>query len=246
MDGAVQTVYPRKNWSSLMLFNCDHPAVRSLTPDVVNRESGAYLHRMQWVADEDIGALPVEWNWLEGWNEKPAQGTPKVVHFTRGGPWFEQLAERRLRRALVRGARRDDAPRDGVTRCSRSRQRGGRSFARRGRIVSNGRRSPARRLELARSALSRSIRRMRAPTCSLAWRCKRRPPRRGVGQSGPRYRTWRRRADAYGAARDALVALGRLAEAVESFDRALALDPRLGRGLVQPRGRAASTSGAIR
>jgi hypothetical protein len=88
MDGAVQTVYPRKNWSSLMLFNCEHPSVRSLTPDVVNRESGAYLHRMQWAADEDIGDLPVEWNWLEGWNEKPATGLPKAVHFTRGGPWF--------------------------------------------------------------------------------------------------------------------------------------------------------------
>ena len=90
MDGAVQTVYPRKNWSSLMLFNCDHDAVRALTPEVVNRESGAYLHRMQWVADADIGALPVDWNWLEGWNEKPARGTPKAVHFTRGGPWFPQ------------------------------------------------------------------------------------------------------------------------------------------------------------
>jgi hypothetical protein len=89
MDGAVQTVYPRKNWSSLMLFNCDHPAVRGLTVDVVNRESGAYLHRMQWAAEEDIGALPVEWNWLEGWNEKPAHRTPNAVHFTRGGPWFE-------------------------------------------------------------------------------------------------------------------------------------------------------------
>jgi hypothetical protein len=88
MDRAVQTVYPRKNWSSLMLFNCEHPAVRTLTVDCVNRESGAYLHRMQWVADADIGALPVEWNWLEGWNSKPASGTPKVVHFTRGGPWF--------------------------------------------------------------------------------------------------------------------------------------------------------------
>ena len=64
--------------------------MRALTPEVVNRESGAYLHRMQWVADEDIGALPVEWNWLEGWNEKPASGTPNAVHFTRGGPWFEQ------------------------------------------------------------------------------------------------------------------------------------------------------------
>jgi len=90
MDGAVQTVYPRKNWSSLMLFNCDHDAVRALTPQVVNRESGAYLHRMQWVADADIGALPVDWNWLEGWNERPARGTPKAVHFTRGGPWFPQ------------------------------------------------------------------------------------------------------------------------------------------------------------
>jgi hypothetical protein len=89
MDGAVQTAYPRKNWSSLMLFNCEHPSVRRLTPDIVNRETGAYLHRMQWVGDDEIGVLPVEWNWLEGWNEKPAHGTPKAVHFTRGGPWFE-------------------------------------------------------------------------------------------------------------------------------------------------------------
>jgi hypothetical protein len=90
MDGAVQTRYPRKNWSSLMLLDCGHPSVRRLTPEVVNSQSGAYLHRLQWVADEDIGALPPEWNWLEGWNEKPPAGTPKAVHFTRGGPWFEQ------------------------------------------------------------------------------------------------------------------------------------------------------------
>jgi hypothetical protein len=89
MDGAVQTAYPRKNWSSLMLFNCEHPTVRKLTPEVVNTESGAYLHRMQWVSDEDIGSLPVTWNWLEGWNEKPKNGTPNAVHFTRGGPWFD-------------------------------------------------------------------------------------------------------------------------------------------------------------
>jgi lipopolysaccharide biosynthesis glycosyltransferase len=90
MDGKVQTSYPRKNWSSLMLFNCEHPSVKKLTPEVVNRESGAYLHRMQWAADDEIAELPVEWNWLEGWNEKPAKGTPKAVHFTRGGPWFAQ------------------------------------------------------------------------------------------------------------------------------------------------------------
>lgn len=90
MDGKPQTVYPRKNWSSLMLFNCDHPSVKTLTPEVVNTQTGAYLHRMQWAKDEDIGSLPVTWNWLEGWNEKPAQGTPNVVHYTRGGPWFPE------------------------------------------------------------------------------------------------------------------------------------------------------------
>ncbi|MGI9395110.1 MAG: hypothetical protein ACR2OY_10735 [Boseongicola sp.] len=90
MDGAVQTVYPRKNWSSFMLFNCAHPSTRQLTPDVVNRESGAYLHRMQWAKDEEIGEIPNSWNWLEGWNEIPSNGDlPNAVHFTRGGPWFE-------------------------------------------------------------------------------------------------------------------------------------------------------------
>ncbi|HEV7251769.1 MAG TPA: glycosyltransferase [Mesorhizobium sp.] len=89
MDGKVQTSYPRKNWSSVMWFNCAHPSTRQLTPELVNRETGAYLHRMQWAKDEEIGALPTDWNWLEGWNEKPAQGLPKAVHYTRGGPWFK-------------------------------------------------------------------------------------------------------------------------------------------------------------
>lgn len=89
MDGKVQTAYPRKNWSSFMLFNCAHLSTRQLTPDVVNSQTGAYLHRMQWAADDEIGALPTEWNWLEGWNEKPASGYPKAVHFTSGGPWFK-------------------------------------------------------------------------------------------------------------------------------------------------------------
>jgi len=89
MDGATQTVYPRKNWSSFMLFNCAHPSTQNLTPEVVNRESGAYLHRMQWAKDEEIGEIPSSWNWLEGWNEIPESGKPNAVHFTRGGPWFE-------------------------------------------------------------------------------------------------------------------------------------------------------------
>jgi lipopolysaccharide biosynthesis glycosyltransferase len=89
MDGKVQTTYPRKNWSSFMLFNCGHPSTRQLTPELINRESGAYLHRMQWAGDDEIGEIPTEWNWLEGWNDKPATGYPHAVHFTNGGPWFK-------------------------------------------------------------------------------------------------------------------------------------------------------------
>jgi hypothetical protein len=89
MDGKVQAVYPRKNWSSLMLFNCDHSSVRALTPQVVNGESAAFLHRMQWVADRDIGQLDPEWNWLEGWDQIAPGCFPKAIHFTRGGPWFQ-------------------------------------------------------------------------------------------------------------------------------------------------------------
>lgn len=88
MDGAKQTVYPRKNWSSLVLYNCAHPANRTLSVDVVNRETGKYLHRFQWLEDSQIGALPERWNWLEGWSRPPADGVPGAVHFTRGGPWF--------------------------------------------------------------------------------------------------------------------------------------------------------------
>ncbi len=90
MDGQIQTVYPRKNWSSLILYNCGHAANRALTPEVVSHETGAFLHRFQWLDDDLIGAVPETWNWLEGWCRKPAQGTPKVVHFTRGGPWFAE------------------------------------------------------------------------------------------------------------------------------------------------------------
>lgn len=89
MDGKVQTNYPRKNWSSFMLFNCEHPSTKTLTPEVINSQTGAYLHRMQWAADEEIGGIPERWNWLEGWSEKPGTGTPSAIHFTNGGPWFK-------------------------------------------------------------------------------------------------------------------------------------------------------------
>jgi lipopolysaccharide biosynthesis glycosyltransferase len=90
MDCKVQTQYPRKNWSSFMLFNCAHASTSRLTVERVNQETGAYLHRMQWADDSVIGEIPVIWNWLEGWNELPPGGPPEAVHFTNGGPWFAE------------------------------------------------------------------------------------------------------------------------------------------------------------
>ena len=88
MDGQKQVAYPRKNWSSCVLWNCEHPSNKALSKDVVSSESGAYLHRFQFLKDEEIGELPLEWNWLEGEYEKP-ETPPAVIHFTNGGPWFD-------------------------------------------------------------------------------------------------------------------------------------------------------------
>lgn len=59
-----QTRYRRKNWSSLMVFNCDHPSTRNLTVDYVNKAAGLDLHGFAWCIDEDIGSLPESWNHL--------------------------------------------------------------------------------------------------------------------------------------------------------------------------------------
>ena len=84
-QGKAQTVYPRKNWSSLMIFNNERCA--ALTPEYVNSASGLALHRFQWTADESIGGLPLEWNWLV--TEYPHNPAAKIVHYTLGGPWFD-------------------------------------------------------------------------------------------------------------------------------------------------------------
>jgi hypothetical protein len=71
-----------------MIFNCDHPDVQDLTPDVINRASPAFLHRFEWVRDPNgIGALDVNWNFLVGEYAKP-DTIPRVLHYTVGGPWF--------------------------------------------------------------------------------------------------------------------------------------------------------------
>ena len=88
MDGKAQSIYPRKNWSSFMLFNGADPHVRALTPAVVNGAPPSDLHRFAWLPDDTlIGALDPGWNFLEG--EYPVPATPPAaIHFTNGGPWF--------------------------------------------------------------------------------------------------------------------------------------------------------------
>lgn len=85
MDGKIQYKYPRKNWSSLMLFN--NSKCKMLNPNIVNQESPSYLHRMQWIIDENIGSLPIEYNWLVGYYKETETFKPKALHFTDGGPW---------------------------------------------------------------------------------------------------------------------------------------------------------------
>jgi hypothetical protein len=86
MDGKTQTKYLRKNWSSVMLFNCDHPANKGLTMDMVNTLPGRDLHRFCWLDDSEIGELDPAWNFLVGHTKCD---NPKIVHFTSGGPWMK-------------------------------------------------------------------------------------------------------------------------------------------------------------
>lgn len=84
MDGQVQTQYARKNWSSVMLINCEHPANRRLSLQDVNERPGRDLHAFYWLHDSEIGELPARWNWLVGYQPMPEE--PAIAHFTLGTP----------------------------------------------------------------------------------------------------------------------------------------------------------------
>jgi lipopolysaccharide biosynthesis glycosyltransferase len=92
MDGQIQTTYPRKNWSSVILWNCDHPAHERLTPWALRTWTGRRLHAFDWLDDEEIGALPLDWNFLVDVNtvEQIDGRIPKLLHYTLGGPWFDR------------------------------------------------------------------------------------------------------------------------------------------------------------
>ena len=84
--GQVQTVYPKKNWSSVMLFN--NARCQMLSPDYVEKASGLDLHQFKWVSEDRVGELPAEWNHLVG--EYEPNPDAKIVHYTLGGPYFPE------------------------------------------------------------------------------------------------------------------------------------------------------------
>ena len=86
MDNQMQTLYARKNWSSVMAFNLDHPSNDALTVNLVNSVPGRDLHRFCWLKDTEIGGLDQEWNFLVGVTDPEVDAS--LVHFTSGGPWF--------------------------------------------------------------------------------------------------------------------------------------------------------------
>ncbi len=88
--GAKNEDYPRKNWSSVILWNCNSWPNRKLTPEFIEKSTGAELHRFTWIDDERIGELPLEWNWLP--DEYGANADAKLLHYTLGAPCFHEFA----------------------------------------------------------------------------------------------------------------------------------------------------------
>jgi len=89
--GAKNENYPRKNWSSVILWNCNSFPNRQLTPEFVQTSSGSFLHRFSWLDDDRIGELPPEWNWLP--DEYGPNAHAKLLHYTLGTPCFQEFAD---------------------------------------------------------------------------------------------------------------------------------------------------------
>jgi len=88
--GAKNENYPRKNWSSVILWNCAHDSNRLLAPEYIEKNTGAHLHRFAWLQDIEIGELPIEWNWLP--DEFGINNQAKLLHYTLGTPCFNKFS----------------------------------------------------------------------------------------------------------------------------------------------------------
>jgi lipopolysaccharide biosynthesis glycosyltransferase len=88
--GSKNENYPCKNWSSVILWNCEHPANKKLTPELIQDSTGTFLHRFTWLKENQVGQLPIEWNWLP--DEYGANPGAKLCHYTLGTPCFHDFA----------------------------------------------------------------------------------------------------------------------------------------------------------
>jgi lipopolysaccharide biosynthesis glycosyltransferase len=88
--GSKNEDYPRKNWSSVMIFNCNNYPTKKLTPEYIQKSTGAHLHRFEWTTDDRVGELPPEWNWLP--DEYGPNSNAKLLHYTLGTPCFHEFA----------------------------------------------------------------------------------------------------------------------------------------------------------
>ena len=86
--------YPRKNWSSMIIWNCEHPKNKILTPDFISESEGSFLHRFKWLEDSEIGELPKKWNWLA--IEYDEKKDLDLIHYTLGTPCFKEYANKSL------------------------------------------------------------------------------------------------------------------------------------------------------
>jgi lipopolysaccharide biosynthesis glycosyltransferase len=89
--GAPNEDYPRKNWSSVIVWDCQSYPNRRLTPDFVQKQPGSFLHRFSWIDDDRIQALPIEWNWLP--DELGENTDAKLLHYTLGTPCFHEFVD---------------------------------------------------------------------------------------------------------------------------------------------------------
>ena len=81
--------YPKKNWSSVILFNCSHPKNKILTPKLIETAQGSYLHRFSWLDEQEVGEISKEWNYLV--LEYPETEKAKIFHYTVGAPCFNDF-----------------------------------------------------------------------------------------------------------------------------------------------------------
>ena len=106
MAGKTQSLYPYKNWSSVMLINADHRGNKRLSLDALNHRPGRDLHAFFWLSDSEIGELPAGWNWLV--DEEPKPDPLFLAHYTNGGPWLPDWISRESDDLWLREEAHDD------------------------------------------------------------------------------------------------------------------------------------------